>query len=113
MHLTSLTARYFIDRQILVIMQEAIKADLDLSDTQLGLLSGLAFALFYTILGIPIARWADFANRRNIIAIALAIWSGMTALSGLAQNFAQLALARVGVGIGEAATSALDDLQYV
>ena len=103
--LTIVYAFNFIDRQILVIMQEAIKADLDLSDTQLGLLSGLAFALFYTILGIPIARWADFANRRNIIAIALAIWSGMTALSGLAQNFAQLALARVGVGIGEAGGS--------
>jgi MFS family permease len=103
--LTIVYAFNFIDRQILVIMSEAIKADLDLTDTDLGLLTGLAFALFYTILGIPIARLADFANRRNIIAVSLAVWSGMTALSGFAQNFMQLALARVGVGVGEAGGS--------
>ena len=103
--LTIVYAFNFIDRQILVIMSEAIKTDLDLTDTHLGLLSGIAFALFYTILGIPIARFADFANRRNIIAVSLAIWSGMTAISGFAQNFTQLALARVGVGVGEAGGS--------
>ena len=95
----------FIDRQILVILQESIKAEMGLSDTQLGLLSGITFALFYTIMGIPIARWADRANRRNIIALSLTVWSGMTALCGMAQGYVQLALARVGVGIGEAGGS--------
>ena len=80
----------FIDRQILSILLEPIKLELGLSDTALGLLTGFAFALFYATLGIPIARYADKNNRRNLIALALAIWSGMTALSGLAQNFWQL-----------------------
>jgi MFS family permease len=91
-----------IDRQILVILLEPIKADLNLNDTQLGLLSGLAFAAFYATLGIPIAMWADRGNRRNIITLALAVWSGMTALSGLAQNYWHLLIARMGVGVGEA-----------
>lgn len=95
----------FIDRQILSILLEPIKADLLLSDTQLGLLTGFLFALFYAVLGIPIARYADRGNRRNLIALALTIWSGMTALSGLAGNFWQLALARIGVGVGEAGCS--------
>lgn len=95
----------FIDRQILVILQESIKADLNLSDTQLGLLTGLAFALFYVTLGIPIARLADTTNRKKIIAVSLAIWSAMTVISGRAMNFTQLLLARVGVGIGEAGAS--------
>ncbi len=95
----------FIDRQILVILQESIKADLGLSDTQLGLLTGLAFALFYVTLGIPIARLADTNNRKKIIAVSLAIWSAMTVISGRAMNFTQLLLARVGVGIGEAGAS--------
>lgn len=95
----------FIDRQILVILQESIKADLELSDTQLGLLSGISFALFYVVLGIPIARYADRGNRRNIVAIALALWSTMTALSGAAQNFVHLLLARIGVAVGEAGGS--------
>ncbi|MFK7983630.1 MAG: spinster family MFS transporter [Saprospiraceae bacterium] len=95
----------FIDRQILVILQESIKADLGLSDTQLGLLTGLAFALFYVTLGIPIARLADKTNRKKIIAVSLAIWSAMTVVSGRAMNFTQLLLARVGVGIGEAGAS--------
>ena len=95
----------FIDRQILVILQESIKADLDLSDTQLGLLSGFSFALFYVTAGIPIANWADRANRKNIIAGALTIWSGMTALSGFAGSYGQLVAARIGVGIGEAGCS--------
>ena len=95
----------FIDRQILSILMEPIKADLGLSDTQLGLLTGFAFALFYATLGIPIARLADKGNRRNLIAGALTIWSAMTAMSGLAQNFWHLLIARIGVGIGEAGCS--------
>ncbi len=95
----------FIDRQILVILQESIKADLGLSDTQLGLLSGISFALFYVVLGIPIARYADRGNRRNVVAVALALWSAMTALSGAAQNFVHLLLARIGVAVGEAGGS--------
>jgi predicted MFS family arabinose efflux permease len=95
----------FIDRQLLAILQESIKADLSLSDGQLGLLTGFAFALFYVTAGIPIARWADHSNRRNIVALSLAVWSGMTALSGLVGNYAQLLAARVGVGIGEAGGS--------
>ena len=103
--LTILYAFNFIDRQILVILQESIKVDMDLSDTQLGILSGFAFAIFYVSAGIPIARWADSANRRNIITAALAIWSSMTVLSGLVQNYTQMLLARIGVGIGEAGGS--------
>jgi len=95
----------FIDRQILVILQESIKNDLGLSDTQLGLLSGLSFAVFYVLLGIPIARLADRSNRRNIVAASLVVWSGMTALCGMAQNYVQLLLARIGVGVGEAGCS--------
>ncbi|HZY79917.1 MAG TPA: MFS transporter [Cyclobacteriaceae bacterium] len=95
----------FIDRQLLVILQEAIKKDLGLSDTQLGLLSGFTFAIFYVTVGIPIARLADKRSRRNIVALSLGLWSIMTALSGLARNFAQLLLARIGVGVGEAGGS--------
>src|ERR1700748_2747190 len=87
----------FIDRQVLVILQEAIKKELHLSDTQLGLLSGLAFAVFYVTLGIPIARIADKTNRRNTIAVSLSLWSIMTGCCGLARNFIQLLLARIGV----------------
>lgn len=103
--LTAVYALNFIDRQILVILQEPIKADMGLSDAQLGLLSGFAFALIYVTAGIPIAFYADRANRRNVICVAVAVWSGMTALSGLAQNYGQLLLARVGVGLGEAGGS--------
>ena len=95
----------FIDRQILSILLEPIKQDLGLSDSALGMLTGFAFALFYATLGIPIARFADRSNRRNLIAWALAIWSAMTAMSGLAQNFWHLLLARIGVGVGEAGCS--------
>jgi predicted MFS family arabinose efflux permease len=103
--LTLVYAFNFVDRQILVILQEPIKNDMGLSDAQLGLLSGFSFAVVYIIAGIPIAYWADRTNRRNIIAAALTIWSGMTALSGLSQNYTQLLLARIGVGIGEAGGS--------
>lgn len=95
----------FIDRQLLSILQESIKADLQLTDSDLGLLTGFAFALFYVTAGIPIARWADKSNRRNIVALAVGIWSFMTAISGLVQSYAQLLLARVGVGVGEAGGS--------
>ena len=103
--LTGVYTFNFIDRQILVIIQESIKAELGLSDTQLGLLTGFTFAVFYVTLGLPIARFADKNNRRNVVAWALAIWSGMTAISGLVTNFFQLLLARVGVGVGEAGGS--------
>lgn len=95
----------FIDRQILAILAPSIKEDLGLSDTQIGALSGVAFGIFYATLGIPIARLADKYSRVNIISICLAIWSLMTALSGFAQNFLQLLIARIGVGIGEAGGS--------
>jgi predicted MFS family arabinose efflux permease len=95
----------FIDRQLLAILQESVKADLDLSDSQLGLLTGFAFAAFYVIAGIPIARWADRGNRRNIVALSLFVWSFMTALSGAVLNYTQLLLVRIGVGIGEAGGS--------
>ena len=95
----------FIDRQILSILIEPIKADLGVSDFGMGLLSGTAFAIFYATLGMPLALIADRWNRRNLIGLSLAVWSGMTALSGLAMNFWQLAVARIGVGIGEAGCS--------
>lgn len=95
----------YIDRQLIVILQEPIKVDLGLADWQLGLLSGIAFALFYTLLGVPIARAADRGNRRNIIAISIAVWSAMTALCGRAADFWQLLVARIGVGVGEAGCS--------
>lgn len=103
--LTAVYALNFIDRQILVILQEPIKAEMGLSDAQLGLLSGFAFAVIYVTAGIPIAYWADRGNRRNVISLAVAVWSGMTAISGLAQNYSQLLLARIGVGLGEAGGS--------
>jgi MFS family permease len=92
----------FVDRQILTILIEPIKAEFNFSDSQMGLLSGFAFALLYSTLGIPIARYADRANRVNIIATALFVWSFFTVLTGRATTFTQLLLARVGVGIGEA-----------
>ncbi len=95
----------FIDRQILVILQESIKTDMGLSDSQLALLSGFSFAIFYVTCGIPIARWADRANRVNIITASITVWSVMTALCGMVSSFTQLLLARIGVGIGEAGAS--------
>jgi MFS family permease len=92
----------FIDRVIVGILAPPIKADLGLTDTQLGLLGGTAFALFYTALGIPIARLADRYSRVWIMTVALALWSGFTALCGFAHSYAQLFLARIGVGVGEA-----------
>jgi len=95
----------FIDRTILSILLEPIKLELLLTDTQLGLLGGLAFALFYATLGIPIAVLADRWKRVNVLAISMIVWSAMTAMCGLATNFVGLLLARIGVGVGEAGAS--------
>ncbi|MGE0385058.1 MAG: spinster family MFS transporter [Gammaproteobacteria bacterium] len=95
----------FLDRRILVILQEPIRREMQLSDTQLGLLTGFTFAMVYTTGGILAGRMADRGGRRSMVALALAIWSGATALSSLAQNYLQLLGARIGVGIGEAGCS--------
>jgi MFS family permease len=95
----------FIDRQILSILAEDIKRDLALTDVDLGFLFGTAFAVFYGVFGIPIGRLVDEWRRGWLMAMGLALWSTMTALSGLATNYAQLAIGRIGVGIGEASAS--------
>ena len=92
----------FVDRQLMTILLEPIKNEFGASDTAMGFLTGFAFALFYATLGIPVARLADRWSRRNVIAISITVWSGMTALCGAASTFTQLALFRVGVGVGEA-----------
>jgi MFS family permease len=92
----------FVDRSVVNILAEPIKNDLGLADWHIGLMSGLAFAIFYTFLGLPIAQIAERHNRPLIISASLAVWSAFTALSGMAQNFTHLVLARIGVGIGEA-----------
>ena len=95
----------FVDRQILAILAERIKGDLGVSDAQLGFLYGTAFAVFYAVFGIPLGLLADLGNRRSVIAVGLGFWSLMTTLSGFASSFPQLALARIGVGVGEAASA--------
>lgn len=90
-----------IDRQILIILQEQIRVELDLMDWQLGTLSGIAFAFIYVALGLPVAHLSERVGRKKVIAVSLFVWSGMTAVCGAAQNFAQLFLARFGVGVGE------------
>lgn len=95
----------FVDRQILSLLVQPIRRDLGLSDTQIGLLAGFAFALFYSVLGVPIARLADRVNRRYLIAIGVALWSVMTAACGLSKTYWQLFAMRVGVGVGEATLS--------
>lgn len=92
-----------LDRQILGMLVVPIKAEFGVSDTLMGLLTGPSFALFYALAGIPIARWADRGVRRSIIALGLLVWSGLTLLSGLVTSFGQLVVARLGVGVGEAA----------
>src|SRR3954464_14024161 len=95
----------FIDRQIISILAQDIKADLRLDDAQIGFLYGTAFAVFYALFGIPLGRLADSWYRGRLIAIGLGLWSSMTILSGLANSFGMLAAARIGVGIGEASAS--------
>ena len=101
--LTVVYALNFLDRTIFNVLIEPIKKEFVLSDTTMGLLAGFGFVLFYSLLGIPIARIADRLNRRNIVAIAFAFWSAMTFLCGMATSVASLALARIGVGIGKSA----------
>ena len=92
----------FIDRQILSLLVAPIRADLGISDTQMGLLGGLAFAIFYSVLGVPFGRMADSYSRRNIIAAGVFFWSLMTAVCAVARSYTSLFLARMGVGVGEA-----------
>jgi MFS family permease len=92
----------FVDRQVMTILLEPIKNEFGVTDTHMGFLSGLAFALFYATLGVPVARLADNWSRRNVLAISMTIWSAVTALCGMAGNFWQLAALRIGVGVGEA-----------
>jgi len=101
--LTIIYALNFLDRTIFNVLIEPIKKEFTLSDTTMGLLAGFGFVLFYSLHGIPIARMADRLNRRNIVAVAFAFWSAMTYLCGMASSVTTLALARIGVGIGESA----------
>ena len=101
--LTAVYALNFLDRTIFNVLIEPIKKEFTLSDTTMGLLAGFGFVLFYSLLGIPIARFADRLSRRNIVALAFAFWSAMTFLCGMASSVASLAIARIGVGIGESA----------
>src|SRR4051794_41235936 len=96
----------FLDRQVLSLLVPAIERDLGITDTQMSYLIGLSFSVFYTVLGLPIAWWADRANRRNIMAGGVALWSVMTMLSGLVATYPRLLLARIGVGVGEATLNA-------
>jgi len=95
----------FLDRQIITILAEDIKRDLGISDAEIGFLYGTAFAVFYAVFGIPLGRLADVWSRRSLIAVGLSFWSAMTAVSGMARTFGQLAAARIGVGVGEASAS--------
>ncbi|QSB45789.1 MFS transporter [Tsuneonella flava] len=92
----------YLDRQLLAIVAEDVKADLNISDADLGFLYGTAFAVFYAIFGIPLGRLADIWNRKNLISVGVTFWSVMTALSGMARGFTPLAICRFGVGLGEA-----------
>jgi predicted MFS family arabinose efflux permease len=95
-----------MDRQLLAVLIEPIKAELRLSDTQMGVLTGLAFAAFHALATLPIAAWADRGVRRTIIALGLALWSGLTLLTGLARSYPEILLARLGIGVGEATGAA-------
>lgn len=107
--LTMLTIIYslnFLDRTVINILIDPIKAEYHLSDTVMGFISGFGFVMMYSILAAPVARWADRGNRRSIITWGLVLWSGMTAMGGVARNAVQLTLSRFGVGVGEAAGTA-------
>jgi MFS family permease len=96
----------FLDRQVLSLLVPAIEHDLGISDTQMSYLIGLSFSVFYTVLGLPIAWWADRANRRTILVTGVALWSVMTMLSGAVRSYRRLLLTRIGVGVGEATLNA-------
>lgn len=100
--LLAILAFNYVDQRILGLVLQDIKVEFELSDTQLGLLTGIAFAVFYSVMGVPIARWADRGNRVAIISITTLLWSAAVTLYGLAGNFLQLLLIRVGVAVGEA-----------
>src|SRR5690349_13578377 len=100
--LSLILASNYLDRNALGLLLQEIKVEFALSDTQLGLLTGIAFSLFYSVMGLPIARWADRGNRITIISLATALWSAAMALCGVASNFIQLLLIRIGVAVGEA-----------
>ena len=100
--LTLVYVSSFIDRQIMSILVPPIKAEFNASDLEMGVLGGFAFAIFYATLGLPLAMISDRTNRRNIVALSITVWSAMTALGGIAQNYTQLLLSRIGVGVGEA-----------
>ena len=104
--LTVIYSLNFLDRTVITILIDPIKHDYHLSDKTMGFISGFGFVIFYSILAAPVARWADRGNRRSIITWGLVIWSGMTALAGIARNAIELTLSRFGVGIGEAAGTA-------
>ncbi len=90
----------FADRHLLAVLIEPMKRDLGTSDTQMGLLSGIAFAIVYAFFGIPIASWADRGNRRSIRALGIAVWSLLTAVTGASRSFLQVLVTRIGVGVG-------------
>lgn len=100
--LASVFTMNYADRYLLSVMLQSIKVDLQLSDTQLGFLSGIAFAVFYVTLGIPLARWADRGNRVTIASLAIGMWGIMVMLCGMVTGFVQLALVRIGAAVGEA-----------
>ena len=100
--LTVISALNYADRGLLSLLLDPVKRDLHVTDTALGLINGFGFVLFYSFLGLPIARWADRSDRRFILAVSLAVWSAMTCLTGLARGVWQLAFTRFGVGVGEA-----------
>ena len=100
--LTVVAAFNYLDRLVLSLLLEPIKQEFDLSDSQLGFLTGFGFALFYAVAGIPIARWADHGNRNTVVVLTTGLWSAMVALCGMVGSFTQLLLVRVGVAVGEA-----------
>jgi MFS family permease len=104
--LTVIYSLNFLDRTVITILIDPIKHEYHLSDAVMGFISGFGFVIFYSILAAPVARWADRGNRRSIITYGLILWSGMTALAGIARNALQLTLSRFGVGVGEAAGTA-------